>query len=87
MDLTATRTDTKLLVDDIMRQWPATVAVFIQWKMKCIGCPFGVFHSIELACEEHSLELAPIAAELDRAIEGSESGQNQTLGTPLEGPR
>ena len=33
-----------------------TVGVFIRWRMKCVGCPFGVFHSIEHACEEHVLE-------------------------------
>jgi hybrid cluster-associated redox disulfide protein len=62
-----------LLVDDVMRRWPQTVAVFIRRRMKCVGCPFGVFHTIEQACEEHSIELAEFAAALERSVEEGSS--------------
>lgn len=61
------RIDPKMLVDDVMRRWPATVPLFLRWRMKCVGCPFGVFHSVEHACEEHSETLAPFLAALEKA--------------------
>ncbi len=62
--------DTKAMVDDVMRRWPATVGVFLRFRMKCIGCPFGGFHSVEHAAWEHEQEIAPFVAALEKAIEG-----------------
>ena len=42
-----------LLVDDVMRRWPATIRVFLDFKFMCVGCPIGIFHSVEDACREH----------------------------------
>ena len=65
MDLSA-GFDPRHLVDDAMRRWPHTVSVFLRWRMKCVGCPFGVFHSIAHACEEHSVDLPKFLDDLER---------------------
>ena len=39
-----------LLVDDVMRQWPGTIRVFLDFKFMCVGCPIACFHSVEDAC-------------------------------------
>jgi hybrid cluster-associated redox disulfide protein len=44
------------LVDDIMRRWPATIRVFVDRRMGCVGCPVGSFHSVEDACREHGID-------------------------------
>ena len=44
------------LVDDVMRQWPATIRVFLDFRMHCIGCPIGCFHTIDDACREHRVD-------------------------------
>jgi len=44
------------------------VGVFMCWRMKCVGCPFGLFHSVEHACGEHGIEPAKIVAALQAAI-------------------
>jgi hybrid cluster-associated redox disulfide protein len=44
------------LVDDIMRRWPATIRVFVDHRMGCVGCPIGSFHSVEDACREHGID-------------------------------
>jgi hybrid cluster-associated redox disulfide protein len=67
MTLTQNAIDSKALVDEVMRRWPATVGVFMRWRMKCVGCPFGVFHSVEHACEEHAQDLARFLAALEAA--------------------
>jgi hybrid cluster-associated redox disulfide protein len=64
--------DPAMMVDELMRRWPMTVKVFIRWRMKCIGCPFGVFHSIEHACQEHSVERSAFLAALEEASGGGE---------------
>jgi len=46
------------LVDDVMREWPAAIRAFLDFRMRCIGCPIGVFHTVEDACREHGVETA-----------------------------
>jgi hybrid cluster-associated redox disulfide protein len=64
--------DPGMTVDELMRKWPMTIRVFIRWRMKCIGCPFGVFHTIEHACKEHSVERSAFLAALVNASGGAD---------------
>ena len=32
-----------LTVDDVMRRWPATIRVFLDFRMGCVGCPIAAF--------------------------------------------
>lgn len=47
--------DIHSLVDDIMREWPVTMRVFLDYRMNCVGCPIGTFHTIEDSCREHGI--------------------------------
>ncbi|MCL2714354.1 MAG: DUF1858 domain-containing protein [Alphaproteobacteria bacterium] len=44
------------LVDDIMRSSPDTIRAFLEFKMACVGCPVGCFHTVEDACREHNVD-------------------------------
>jgi hybrid cluster-associated redox disulfide protein len=44
------------LVDDVMSRWPATIRVFLDFRMGCVGCPIACFHSVEDACREHEID-------------------------------
>ncbi|MBI5262588.1 MAG: DUF1858 domain-containing protein [Bradyrhizobium sp.] len=44
------------LVDDIMRGWPQTIRVFLEFRMSCVGCPIATFHTVDDACREHGVE-------------------------------
>jgi hybrid cluster-associated redox disulfide protein len=57
-----------LSVSEIMRRWPATIRVFIAFRMNCVGCPLSCFHTIFDACEEHELDAACVHKALERAI-------------------
>ena len=46
---------TTTLVDDIMRRWPATIRVFLDYRTQCVGCPIACFHTVDDACCEHAL--------------------------------
>jgi hybrid cluster-associated redox disulfide protein len=53
-----------MLVDDIMRQQPQAIRVFLDFRMKCVGCPIACFHTVEDACREHGVEMACFVAAL-----------------------
>ncbi len=55
-------------VDDIMEAWPATVPVFIELGLLCVGCAFGTFHTLSEACEAHDLEMGRVEARIATAI-------------------
>ena len=57
-----------LLVDDVMRRWPQTIRVFLDFKFLCVGCPIGVFHSVADACREHHAELPAMLGALNEAL-------------------
>jgi len=45
-----------LLVEDVMSRWPATIRVFLDFRMGCVGCPIASFHDIGDACREHGVD-------------------------------
>jgi hybrid cluster-associated redox disulfide protein len=55
------------LVDEIMRQWPQTIRVFLDFRMSCVGCPIATFHTIEDSCREHGVDLATFLAALQES--------------------
>lgn len=48
--------DIDSLVDDIMREFPATIRIFLDYRMNCVGCPIGEFHTVEDSCREHGVD-------------------------------
>jgi len=44
------------LVDDVMSGSPATIRVFLEFKMGCVGCPIARFHTVDDACREHGVD-------------------------------
>jgi hybrid cluster-associated redox disulfide protein len=59
--------DPNLPVEDVMRRWPATIAVFVRRRMFCVGCAFGPFHSIADSSAEYGIPLAELMEELEAA--------------------
>lgn len=82
--------DPDMTVDQIMRRWPATIRLFIQRRMLCIGCPIGIFHTVSDACEAHGIDEASFSRDLLAAVTtveqpGSERAFGQVL-TPRGSP-
>jgi hybrid cluster-associated redox disulfide protein len=44
------------LVDDVMSGVPETIRVFLEFRMRCVGCPIACFHSVDDACLEHGVD-------------------------------
>jgi hybrid cluster-associated redox disulfide protein len=51
-----------------MRRWPQTIGVFLQFRMKCVGCPIGIFHTVEDSCREHGVDPETFIAALRHAV-------------------
>lgn len=55
-------------VDEIMRQWPVTIRVFLDYQMRCVGCPIACFHTVDDACREHGTDRERFLADLRAAV-------------------
>ncbi|HZP78847.1 MAG TPA: DUF1858 domain-containing protein [Pseudolabrys sp.] len=45
-----------LTMEEVMRRWPATIRVCLEFRFNCVGCPIACFHSVEDACREHNVD-------------------------------
>jgi hybrid cluster-associated redox disulfide protein len=61
---------TGMTVDDVMRRWPSTIRVFLDFRMRCVGCPIAAFHSVDEACVEHDVD---VGAFLPRIVEAAKA--------------
>lgn len=57
-----------LALPDLMETWPETIAVFLRYRMLCVGCVIGRFHTIADACREHDVDEAEFRAALAAAV-------------------
>jgi hybrid cluster-associated redox disulfide protein len=46
----------ELTVHEVMRRWPATIRDFLDFRMRCVGCPIAAFHTVSEACKEHDID-------------------------------
>ena len=49
--------DPDLCVADLMRLWPATINVFLRYRMLCVGCPVSHFHTVADSCLAYDLDI------------------------------
>jgi hybrid cluster-associated redox disulfide protein len=52
-----------------MTAFPATIRVFLQFRMNCVGCPIACFHTVDDACFEHGIDRQAFMNAL-RAVSG-----------------
>ena len=57
-----------LLVEDVMSRWPATIRVFLDFRLSCVGCPIASFHDVDDACREHGIDRDAFLAALMKAV-------------------
>lgn len=59
-------------VEEVMRCFPATIAVFLRHRMHCVGCAVGPFHTVSDASHEYGLAAAALLGELRAAAAAGE---------------
>lgn len=62
----------ELTVSQIMLRWPATIEVFLDLDMHCVGCLIGVFQRLEDAAAEHGIATDLLRARIEAAIAGGD---------------
>jgi hybrid cluster-associated redox disulfide protein len=60
--------DPELTVAEIMRRWPCTIRVFLEFRLGCVGCPIACFHTLVDACEEHRVDPGSVLMAMDAAL-------------------
>lgn len=60
--------DPEMAVDEILRRWPSTIRVLLRYRMLCVGCPIGIFHTIADACAAHGVDRQAFEADLLAAM-------------------
>jgi len=64
---------TDLTVDDVMHRWPATIRIFLDFGMHCVGCPIAAFHAVDEACNEHGIDLVKFLERLRAAAQAAQT--------------
>lgn len=62
-----------MTVNEIMHYWPATIRIFMDRNMLCVGCPIGGFHRLENAAFEHGIDLAELHGDISRCVHEDEA--------------
>jgi hybrid cluster-associated redox disulfide protein len=57
------------IVGEMMTARPATIRVFLDFRMGCAGCPISAFHTVDDACKEHGVDRHEFLAALRAAAE------------------
>jgi len=55
------------VVDDVMRTWPSTIRVFLDFHMNCVGCSIGPFHTVRDSCQAHGIDVERFLTALQKA--------------------
>lgn len=68
----------KMMISEILEQWPRTARVFYQHKMACVGCALAPFYNLEEAVGIYHLSLDELRNDL-LAVIAEESQNHVTL--------
>jgi hybrid cluster-associated redox disulfide protein len=59
-----------ITLEQMMTEWPETVAVLMRYRMLCVGCPVSGFHTPVDAVREHEADMERFEKSLIDAIGG-----------------
>lgn len=58
----------RMVVAELLAQWPATAAVFMRRRMACVGCTMAPFDTLAAVSEVYGFGLETFIAELRDVI-------------------
>jgi len=61
-----------LTVSEIMRRWPATMRLFIDRRLLCVGCPIAPFHVLTDVAREHGTDYDNLVAAVSAVTNAEE---------------
>ena len=58
----------KMTVDEVMKECPKSVFVFIDYGLHCVGCPMAEPETIEEAAKLHRINLEKFLKDLNKVV-------------------
>lgn len=58
----------RMVVAELLAQWPETATVFIRRRMACVGCTMAPFDTLAAVSEVYGFGLEAFIAELRNAV-------------------
>ncbi len=58
---------------DLLRKYPKTAVLFIQYRMACIGCPMSIFDTIKDAALYHHINPQSLFEKIQTIIQQSDT--------------
>lgn len=59
----------EMSITETVMNYPETAEVFMQFGMHCLGCAAARFENIDQGARAHGIEVEPLIAALNEAIE------------------
>lgn len=56
----------KMKISEVIKKYPKTIFVFIDYGLHCLGCPMAIGETIEEAAQLHRLDLKKLLADLEK---------------------
>lgn len=53
-------------ISEVIKKYPKTIFVFIDYGLHCLGCPMAIGETIEEAAQLHRLDLKKLLADLEK---------------------
>lgn len=57
-----------MTIGEVVEKYPASVEVFMQYGMGCLGCPATRFETIEQGAGAHGINLEDLVNDLNKAV-------------------
>lgn len=58
----------EMTIGEVIRKYPKTVFLFIDYGLHCVGCPIAQDETIEQAAKVHRIDLKKFLEDLNKAI-------------------
>lgn len=55
-----------MIIEDVIRTYPATIAVFRQFGLECMGCQIASYENLEGGAGVHKVDVEALLKELNR---------------------
>jgi len=64
-----TKITEEMTIGEVIRKYPKSVFVFIDYGLHCVGCPIAQGETIEQAAKVHRIDLEKFLEDLNKAIQ------------------
>jgi len=62
----------EMTIGEVIKKYPKTAFVFIDYGLHCVGCPMAIPETIEEAAKLHRIDLKKFLEDLNKAIKKGE---------------